>query len=355
MKFDIIKGTLETMLSSLQPFLEKKDASQITAHILFTIKNEELTLKATDREMGLLTRTKDLKNGTEGSFTCNGQKILDIIRVLHPDDINIENNGDDVIIKQKRTKYKLQSFNPSQFPDFEQNPSLNEININSQNVITGLKQTAPAIAGAAHKAELTGTLIDIKNSIINIVATDTKRLAIFKINQNSDKNISFILPKRAVLEIQKIFNFDFKIAFDDTNFIAQNKDYYLFTKVINGRFPDYERIIPRDINHKFKINTEKMIESLFQISSLSKEVKIIFSENQIGFETLEHSSEEATTSFESDIKIEKPIAITVDSKFLIEFLQQVRGDTFLIGINEPTLPFTLENEHLLTIVMPIIL
>ncbi|MDR0746302.1 MAG: DNA polymerase III subunit beta [Helicobacteraceae bacterium] len=355
MKFDITKGTLETMLSSLQPFLEKKDASQITAHIFFTVNDKELTLKATDREMGLLISTNDFKNGVNGSFTCNGQKILDVVRTLHPDEISVENSNDDVIIKQKRTKYKLQSFNPSQFPEFEQNPSLSGININSQSLITGFKQTFPAIAGAAHKAELTGTLVDIKNSVINIVATDTKRLAIFKIDQGSDKNFSFILPKRAVSEIQKVFNSDFSVAFDDTNLIVQNKDYYFFTKVINGRFPDYERIIPREINHKFKVNTKKMIECLLQISSLSREVKIIFSEDQISFETLEHSNEEATTSFENDIKIEKPFSIAVDSRFLIEFLQQVNSDTFLIGVNEPTLPFTLENGQLLTIVMPIIL
>jgi DNA polymerase-3 subunit beta len=193
--------------------------------------------------------------------------------------------------------------------------------------------------------------------MINIVSTDTKRLAIYKIEQESDKNYSIIIPKKAISEIVKIFSSDLELYYDETNLVIKNKDYLFFTKVINGKFPDYERIIPRELKHSMLLETNKFSDAIKQISALSTEIKITFETGLINFETIQSAekTEEAKTTFEAEITFESPLTIAVNSKFILDFLTQTQTEQFAIGINEPTTPFILRSESFSTIVMPIVL
>ncbi|MGE4294211.1 MAG: DNA polymerase III subunit beta [Campylobacterales bacterium] len=355
MKFAITKSTLENMLSTLQPFLEKKDNSQITAHILFQVAPDELVLKATDMEMGLSITCKELIPESFGSFTCHGKKILDIIRILKEGQVTLENDGDNVLIKQNRSKYKLPSFDASTFPNFPVSENLPKVNIDSQKLITAFKKVSPAIAVNNPKFELNGALIDVRGAVINVVSTDTKRLALYKIEQTADKNLSIIIPKKAISEIQKIFAADLKLYYDETNLIMVSEDYFFFTKVISGKFPDYERIIPRELAHLFTLNTEKMIDAIRQVSILSQEIRITFESGLITFETLQQDNEEAKTGFETEATVENPFSVAVNSRFLLDFLGQCGTESFVLGFNEPNMPFQLKSEQFSTIVMPIIL
>lgn len=355
MKFAIVKSTLENMLSTLQPFLEKKDNSQITAHILFEVTPEELILKATDIEMGLSITCKELIPESFGSFTCHGKKILDIIRILKEGQVTLENDGDNVLIKQNRSKYKLPSFDATTFPNFPANENLPKVNIDSQKLITAFKKVSPAIAVNNPKFELNGALIDVRGAVINVVSTDTKRLALYKIEQTADKNLSIIIPKKAISEIQKIFAADLKLYYDETNLIMVSEGYFFFTKVISGKFPDYERIIPRELAHLFTLNTEKMIDAIRQVSILSQEIRITFETGLITFETLQQDNEEAKTGFETEATVENSFSVAVNSRFLLDFLSQCGTESFVLGFNEPNMPFQLKSEQFSTIVMPIIL
>ena len=100
MKILVTKQLIESMLINLQPFLEKKDASQITSHIYFEAINDVVVLKASDGEIGLSINSKNIIIEHEGSFTANGKKFLDIIRILKNEDIVIEKIEDNINIKQ---------------------------------------------------------------------------------------------------------------------------------------------------------------------------------------------------------------------------------------------------------------
>ncbi|MDR1910818.1 MAG: DNA polymerase III subunit beta [Helicobacteraceae bacterium] len=361
MKFAIAKPTLENMLSTLQPFLEKKDATLPTSHILFELKEGVLTLRATDNEIGLSVQTTEYEPQKEGSFTAGGKKILDVVRALNDDQILLEGDGESLQIKQNRSKYKLPAFETSYFPTtnplFEKLTNQGEVTIDGVKLITALRKIAPAIATNNPKFELNGSLIDVRSSMINIVSTDTKRLAIYKIEQESDKNYSIIIPKKAISEIVKIFSSDLELYYDETNLVIKNKDYLFFTKVINGKFPDYERIIPRELKYSMLLETNKFSDAIKQISALSAEIKITFETGLISFETIQSAekTEEAKTTFEAEITFESPLTIAVNSKFILDFLTQTQTEQFAIGINEPTTPFILRSESFSTIVMPIIL
>lgn len=349
------KSVIENMLSSLQPFLEKKDNAEITSHILFSVDSNGLSLKATDYEMGLEIKHSNINVQETGIATCNGKKILDIVRILKDGEVNIFREGDEVHIKQNRSNYKLPSFNADEYPKLPNSQDLPKIDINSVKLMNAFKKVNPAIATNNPKFELNGALLDIRNSVINIVSTDTRRLAVFKIDNDSERLLSLIIPKRAISEIQKLFATNIELLYDQTNFIVKSENYFFFTKVINGKFPDYERIIPRELKYNFNLPKMAIIDAIKQVNIISPEIKITFDQGKLIFESLSNDNMEAKTVLETDINVETAFSVAINSRYVIDFLSNIDTDNFGIGFNEPNTPFQLVSNNFLTIIMPIIL
>jgi len=224
MKLRANKQIIESILINLQPFLEKKDASQITSHILFKTENNQCVMKSTDSEIGLKIITNNITIEEEGSFTANGKKLLDIIRILKEDEIILEIVENTLVIKQKHSKFKLPTFDANSYPNFptiEQKP---KISLDSLALIQNLKKISPAIDTNNPKFELNGALINIKHDSTDLVGTDTRRLAIASISGENTKELSLIVPKKAILEIQKLFLDQIDIYFDETNLIISNEN-----------------------------------------------------------------------------------------------------------------------------------
>ena len=140
MKIRAPKQIIESILINLQPFLEKKDASQITSHIFFQTQNGQCIIKATDSEIGLEIKTERIQIDNEGSFTANGKKLLDIIRILKDDEIILELFDSILVIKQRHSKFKLPTFDPTAFPSFPNKKDKPQISLDSHSLIKNLKK-----------------------------------------------------------------------------------------------------------------------------------------------------------------------------------------------------------------------
>ncbi len=355
MKIIVNKSVLENMLVNTLSYLEKKDLSQITSHILLTAFEDTLNIKSTDYEIGLEIFSKNIKINEGGVATANGKKLFDIIKILKENEVTLETINDYLYIKQKHSKFKLPMFNPAEFPEFPKVENKSKFDINSQMLVRSIKKIAPAIDTNNPKYELNGALIDIKKEYINIVATDTKRLALVKIENSSEKNSSLIIPKKAITEIQKIFFDEIEIYYDDNTLIATSSNFIFFTKLINGKFPDYERIIPKNMEKKVLLNRDKIVEAIKQIWVVSQDIKVTFKSDIIVFESLNENNIEAKTEIEINTALEEEISLAINSKHVIDFLTNIEKNNFTLGYNDSTLPFTLESENFLTIVMPIII
>jgi DNA polymerase-3 subunit beta len=353
MKIRVTKQLIESILINLQPFLEKKDASQITSHIYFEAQNDICTIKATDGEIGLIINSNNIIIEAEGSFTANGKNLLDYIRMLN-DEITLEVMNNDLIIKQNRTKYKLPTFNPSNFPTFPTIENKPQISLDSINLIQGFKKISSAIDNNNPKFELNGALLDIKESSTNLVGTDTRRLAIATMQNQNEFEFSLIIPKKAILEIQKLFMNKIDIYYDDTNLIIQNENYYFFSRLINGNYPDYQRIIPNESKISIKLPKKEMIESIKKVTPVSQEIKLTFSPNEIIFEALTADNKEAKDQLVLETGITSEFSLNVNSRYLLDFIAQVEENEFELQLNEPTLPFVLKDNNFITVIMPII-
>ncbi|MDR2342185.1 MAG: DNA polymerase III subunit beta [Campylobacteraceae bacterium] len=354
MKVVVAKEILESILTNAQSYLEKKDLSQITSHVLINANNDELEIKATDFEIGYAYKTRNAQIAATGYATANGSKLLQIIKSFKNIDVTLETINNSLYIKQNSSKFKLPMFNYLEFPSFPEIENKPKFDINAEDFSKAIKKITPAIDNNNPKFELNGALIDIKNNFVNFVATDTRRLAVFKKERQIDQNFSLIIPKKAIVEFGKLFFQNIEIFYDENTLIAKSEDFTFFGKLINGKFPDYERIIPKEKHFRIQLNREKMVESIKQIAIISIEVKITFKQKNITFESLNDENIEAKTEIDFETGLEEEINLSFNSKYILDFLSSIEESNFVLGYNDTNMPFTLEAKDFITIVMPII-
>lgn len=355
MNITIQNSVLDNILTSLQPFLDKKDSSQITSHIYLETKNNQLICKATDFEIGLCTITDSLTIKEQGIATANGKQILDIVKRLKDEEVNIYTNGENLHIQQNKSSFKLSTFNAQEFPIFPEYENLPKLEINSLDLISSMKKIFPVIDINNQKRELNGGLLDIKEYSYNFVSTDTKRLAIIKFENATGNNLALIFPKKAITEIQKLFFDNIELFYNEKNLIIKSQNYIFFSHLINGKFPDYERIIPKEMQTELILSKSAIIESIKVINSVTNDVKITFKPNEILFESLSQDNSEAKTQIEINLPLNEDIEIGINSRHVLDFLSQIDTVEFTWYLNGKNNPFMLKSETFSTVIMPIIL
>ncbi len=355
MKISTRKDVLESILINAQAFLERKDPTNITSHIYLNVEIDTVTIKATDSEIGLEVKSNQFNVEEIGIVTVNGKKLLDIVRTLKEDTIQLHTEDSNIIIKQKNTKFKLPTFNHQEYPTFPNIDNKGLITLDSMQLIKSLKKIIPAIDINNPKYELNGALIDIKEDKTKFVGTDTRRLAIVQLDNISEEELSLIIPKKAIIEIQKLFLDKIDIYYDNNHIIVKNEQFFIFSRLINGKFPDYQRIIPSSIKHSLVVPKKDILEAMKTITIISQEIKITFESNLITLESLNNDTQEAKTTIDLPIAIQEEFSFAVNSKYLFDFLSQIDTTDFTIELNEPTLPFVVRSENFLTVIMPILL
>ncbi len=351
----INKNVLEHILINAQSFLEKKDASQITSHVLLDATGERLEVKATDFEIGLSMHSQNVSITQPGMATANGKKLLDIVKILKDEEILLKTEDSFLYIEQEKSKFKLPMFNAEEYPLFPEIDNKARFEIEPVAFLHSIKKISPAIDTNNPKYELNGALIDLSEESIHFVATDTRRLAIVTLEKSIDKEIALIIPKKAIAEIQKLFFDEMEIFYDENTLLIRSENFIFFTKLINGKYPDYKRIIPKEYKVELSVNRDRMISHMKQIATISHEVKLTFQNHAIIFESLGEDNIEAKTEMPFEASLEEEIVLAVNSRYMLDFLTHVEQDMFQLKINDSTLPFTLQSDNFITVVMPIML
>ncbi len=351
MKLKFTKSIIENNLAIAINFIEKKDNSQITSHLLINAK-EYLSIKATDKEFGIELKDKSTEILEKGKATINGKKFYEIIKALNDDFIYLEIENNIATITQNSSVYKLPVFDANEFPEFPIIEDAKEIIIDPFIFIDGLKKILPVIDTNNPKYELNGALLNINDKTIDLVSTDTKRLAIVSTQNSNSKEIELIIPKKAISEIRKLFINDFKLFFDGINLIIKSENIKFFTKLINGKFPNYQRIIPSSYKTIIKLNKSEFIKKIKQITVISNEVKFIINNNILEFNSISEETFEAKTQMNIESDLENFI-FAANSRFILDFLSVIDNEIFELCLNDANIPFTLRDGDFQTIIMPL--
>lgn len=353
MKFTIKKQVLEKHISNLNSFTEKKDQSAVNSHIYFKVDEKGLILKATDIEIGLEYQITDVDIKENGEATAHGKNLLDIIKNLKEGEITLSTENDNLHVKQNRSQFKIAMQKASDFPFFPSLDGKDKFDINAGILSQSLKKVEYCIDPNNPKYEFTGALLDIKESNINLVASDGRRLGVYELNINAGKNVKIIIPKRAIAEIQKLLTQNIEIFYDETILMAKAENFVFFTKLINGNYADYERLINSNFANKIILKRDQITDGIKTVKLLSEDINIKFSQNLMSFETQNQLGEIAQTEIEVELSISQDYEIKVKSKNILEFLGAIETQEFEFNYNDAGMPIMLKSENLRTMIVQV--
>ena len=363
----IEKADKETLLKPLQVVIgivERKQTLPILSNVLIEKTQGKIRFTATDLEIQITT-TIDAEgsNGTNAAITLGGKKLQEILRIL-PDQskISIETKENKAVVKSNKSRFSLQTL-PSQ--DF---PKLNSQLVDAKKIVVSqarlkalLNSVQYAMAQQDVRYYLNGVLLIIEGSQLKVVATDGHRLAFNsgQIEGNYDKQ-EIILPRKAVLELGKLLADGDEIV--ELEFSAQQvkatfSGITIVSKVIDGKFPDYERVIPKYNNH-LAMNRIGIQQALQRAAILSNEkfrgVRFVLTEKNLSIISSNSEQEEAQEEIETDYHGEA-LDIGFNVNYLMDGLNHINTEKAVFSFGDPNssiLITTPENDEFRYVVMP---
>ncbi len=243
----------EALLKPLQAVIgvvERRQTMPILANVLLAARDGQLSITATDLEVELVATT-ELEVETAGEVTVPGRKLLDICRAL-PDNasLSLSQSGGKVTVRSGRSKFTLTTLPAAEFPTVEDINADKAIDVPQETLARLLEKTHFAMAQQDVRYYLNGLLIESGGTKLKAVATDGHRLALCQVDVDGgslpDKQV--IVPRKGVLELQRLMSGEGELSMAlGSNHIRIQLDGIRFTsKLIDGRFPEYDRVIPKE-------------------------------------------------------------------------------------------------------------
>ncbi|CAM8269083.1 MULTISPECIES: DNA polymerase III subunit beta [Candidatus Methylopumilus] len=355
MNIKINRDALLKPLANVASIVERKHALPILSNILIQGKDGQVQLTATDLEMQVsLSFKADLKE--EIATTISARKFFDITRSL-PDDcvIDIAIKDSRVSVKANKSRFAIQTLPAKDYPVMTKASSeAVVITISQIQLKRLLKQVEFAMAQQDIRYYLNGLLFEVNGNQLNIVGTDGHRLSFTSIHLDQNYNkTEVILPRKTVIELIKLLNeteelvsvelYKGQVSF---NF----NDIQLISKVIDGKFPDYTRVIPEGHNNQFTIDRSQFLTSLQRASILSNEkyrgIRMMIADNNLKLISTNTEQEEAEEELEIQYQ-QDPIDIGFNVTYLIDVLTNIQEDKVTLAFldTNSSCLFTIPNNN----------
>jgi len=367
MKLTVNKDTILKAINIADSVISSKNINTILSNCLFNITKDKIEIIATDNEMAVKTYI-DASTDKDFSFTANGKKLSSIIKELPDEDISLT-ISDSMIINIKSSILKGNyTFYGTDSKDYPVLPAINDENsiIIEQAVFKEMiKKVIYASAIDTIKPVFNSIyLISEKPGTITAIATDSRRLSIITREIDNDALIGegIIIPLKTINEVYKLLSNTgtCKISFDSKQCYFKIDETEIISRVIEGQFPNYKQIIPKEYSHKSVIETSKILDSIKRAIIFTREPanKIVMTLNKdtlhIEANTPELGQAEEELIIESDNK--EKIFLGINAHFLYDTLKQIDSFSFICGITGQMSPITIipENDkNFISVIMPI--
>lgn len=270
----------ETVLKPLQIVagaVERRQTKPILGHVLIKIENGTFSVTATDLEVEL-TAHSAIEHNNSDNFTLPARKLLDICRNIEDStDVQLRHQGDRAIIIAGRGRFVLATMPVEQFPLVGNLTGQKTIKIREKSLKRLIEKTAFAMAQQDVRYYLNGLMLEIDRNTVRAVATDGHRLALCETSLDYNTSIEseqIIVPRKGVLELQKLLEYkdeDLDLEIDKNHIRVLLNDRSFTSKLIDGRFPAYSRVIPDNNEYKINIDKTTLQHALSRVSVLSNE------------------------------------------------------------------------------------
>lgn len=373
MKLTIKKDILLDALNKVSKAISTKNLIPVLAGIKFELKKKKLVLTASDNDITIqtminITDDNEIQVEEEGSIIVQGKYMLDIVRKLPDQYINIEVVDElKILIYTENSEFNLNGINEEEYPNINLEESKKKVIINNKIFKNIVSQTAFAASNEETKPVLTGINFNIVGNILECNSTDSYRLArkVIKLENSSEENYNIVIPSHNIIEFSRILdddeeeNIEMHISGNKMLFIYKNLKFQ--SRLINGTYPNTSNLIPND---DFLVITTSLT-SLYNvidrasIFTSDKEKNTVTLETNGNLLTLKSSSQEigrVEEKMEITKNNEEDIRISFSAKYMMEALKAFSTETVeihFVGEIKPILVKSSEEETLTQLVLPI--
>ncbi len=342
MKILINKEELLEPLLAISGVVERRQTLPILSNILIQVEEGIIRLTATDMEVESCFVFSH--NSTEqGKTTVPARKFLDIIKAL-PEDSNVELNVEDekIRILSGKSKFTLSTMPANDFPSLENLEEIVSLRIPEKTLKQLLENTQFAMAHQDVRYYLNGLLIELDGNQIRAVATDGHRLALSETDFTTGLNelLQVIVPRKGILEIGRLLTdgeAEVEVIISKNHLRLVTEKQSLTTKLIDGKFPDYDRVVPQDSNKKVYAEREKLRSGMARTSILSNEkfrgVRMVLEEGKIIASA--NNPEQETAEEEIEVMYSgEGMEIGFNVSYLLDVLNIIKSDQVVLELKD---------------------
>ena len=339
----------------IQKALPTKAVSPILTGIFINAYDNKIELQATDYEIGI-SCIIDAEVVEEGKIIVPGNYFANLVRRLSGETIEISKSNEEnkIIISSGVYETDLLSMNPDDYPVLNKLAVSNFIKIKDEILKDLIKKTVFACSNDESRPIFTGVLIDVKGQEISFVATNTHRLALRRFESETDNgNFSMVIPGKVLREIEKInvtdLPEDVMINWKNRQMSVRFGDIYIESRLIEGNFPDYKRVVPESFSKEAKFKTSDLLGAVERVSLLFKEGEYNVIRLNIDAGKIVVTSNNPEMGKAKEIVLcnntEGQIEIAFNARYLIDILKNVESENTIIKLNSSVSPACIKPEN----------
>ena len=370
MKVTIERSVLLKALGHVHRIVEKRNTIPILANVLIEAADGKVALKSTDLDLEA-TEKAPADVAQAGATTVPAHVIYDIVRKLPEGaQASLEMAGDtgQLLLRSGRSRFYLQALPASDFPDLTSGEFTHRFTVSAVELKRLIENTQFAISTEETRYYLNGIFLHTVEvdgkAMLRAVATDGHRLA--RVESPAPEGAvgmpGVIAPRKAVNEVLKLLedlSQDVQIEISPAKARFQFGDVVLTTKLIDGTFPDYQRVIPAGNDKRLTVDKEPFEKAVDRVSTLSSErgraIKLSIAESRMTLSVNNPDSGSASEEIEVDYD-SAPIDIGFNARYLLDIIGQLAGDTALIKMADPGSPTLIQDRdgaNALYVLMPL--
>ena len=371
MKFIISSTGLFSHLQAISRVVNSKNSLPILDCFLLELTDGTLSITASDSETTLTTSIETNEYDGDGKFAVNSKTILDALKEIPEQPLTFEvNENMEIVVKYQNGKYSLMGQNADEYP---QSPNLGSnavhVTIGAPILMNGINRALFATADDELRPVMNGVYFDITTEDITFVASDGHKLVRNKTYKaRGNEKAAFILPKKPATLLKNLLPKemgDVQIDFDDRNAVFTLENYSMTCRLIEGRYPNYNSVIPQNNPHKATIDRAAFMSGLKRVSVFSSAASSLI-KLRLDMNTIQISGQDIdfSTSAEETMMCQyegAPMSIGFKSTFLIDILNNISSQEVVMELADPSragviVPIEQDaEEDLLMLLMPMML
>lgn len=364
MRFTLQREAFLKPLAQVVNVVERRQTLPVLANFLVQVQNGQLSLTGTDLEVEMISRIA-VEDAQDGETTIPARKLFEIVRAL-PDGsrVTVSQSGEKVTVQAGRSRFTLATLPANDFPSVDEVEATERVAVPEAALKELIERTAFAMAQQDVRYYLNGLLFDLRESTLRCVATDGHRLALCEtaLEGSTGTKRQIIVPRKGVTELQRLLEGGdraLELEVGRSHVRVKRDDVTFTSKLIDGRFPDYEAVIPIGADREVKVDREALRASLQRAAILSNEkyrgVRVEVSPGQLKISAHNPEQEEAQEEVEADTKV-SDLAIGFNVNYLLDALSALRDEHIVIQLrdaNSSALVREASSEKSRHVVMPL--